>query len=88
MKRIHLDTDIGGYVRAAGAGYPNWRADVDYNGQQNTLAAGLAYARCDPLMAQLSVALEVTLRDAAAVDGPRLEREWVEAVRSVGGAGS
>ncbi len=37
-----------GYVRVAGAGYPNWRADLDYNGQQDTLAARLAFARLRP----------------------------------------
>jgi purine nucleosidase len=30
---------LGGYVRAVGAGLPAWEPDMDYNVQQDTLAA-------------------------------------------------
>ena len=55
---------MGGYVRSVAAGLPAWNANMDYNVQQDTLAARIVWERCDPLMVQLSVCLEVTLREA------------------------
>jgi inosine-uridine nucleoside N-ribohydrolase len=55
---------MGGYVRAAGAGLPAWEPEMDYNVQQDTLAARIVWERCDPLVVQLSVTLEATLREA------------------------
>ena len=36
---------------------------MDYNVQQDTLAASIVWERCDPLVVQFSVSLEVTLRE-------------------------
>ena len=55
---------MGGYVRPVAAGLPAWKPDMDYNVQQDTLAARIVWERCDPLMVQLSVCLEATLREA------------------------
>jgi inosine-uridine nucleoside N-ribohydrolase len=54
---------MGGYVRPAEPGLPAWGPDMDYNVQQDTLAARIVWERCDPLMVQFSVSLEVTLRE-------------------------
>ena len=54
---------LGGYVRPVRAGLPSWEPDMDYNVQQDTLAARIVWERCDPLVVQLSVSLEVTLRE-------------------------
>ena len=37
---------------------------MDYNVQQDTLAARIVWERYDPLVVQLSVTLEVSLREA------------------------
>ncbi len=37
---------------------------MDYNVQQDTLGARIVWERCDPLVVQLSVTLEATLREA------------------------
>ena len=37
---------------------------MDYNVQQDTLAARIVWERCDPLVVQLSVTLDATLREA------------------------
>jgi purine nucleosidase len=55
---------MGGYVRSVRAGLPAWEPDIDYNVQQDTLAARIVWERCDPLVVQLSVTLEATLREA------------------------
>jgi purine nucleosidase len=55
---------MGGYVRSAGPGLPAWTAEMDYNVQQDTLAARIVWERCDPLVVQFSVCLEVRLREA------------------------
>jgi purine nucleosidase len=54
---------LGGYVRSVRAGLPCWEPDMDYNVQQDTLAARIVWERCDPLVVQFSVSLEVTLRE-------------------------
>ena len=36
---------------------------MDYNVQQDTLAGRIVWERCDPLVVQISVSLEVTLRE-------------------------
>jgi inosine-uridine nucleoside N-ribohydrolase len=55
---------MGGYVRPVGPGLPDWEPDVDYNVQQDTLAARILWERCDPLMVQLCVCLQAGLREA------------------------
>jgi hypothetical protein len=55
---------MGGYVSAVRAGLPAWEPDMDYNVQQDTLVARIGWERCDPLVVQLSVTLESTLREA------------------------
>ena len=55
---------LGGYVRAPGLGLPEWEPDRDYNVQQDSLAARIVWERCDPLVVQLSVCLQVSLREA------------------------
>jgi hypothetical protein len=55
---------MGGYVRSVRAGLPAREPDRDYNVQQDTLAARIVWERCDPLVVQLSVTLEATLRGA------------------------
>ncbi len=65
---------LGGYVRAVGTGLPAWEPDMDYNVQQDTLAARIVWERCDPLVVQFSVALEVSLRKAHL---PRLRKGGV-----------
>ncbi len=37
---------------------------MDYNVQQETLAARIVWERCDPLVVQLSVTVDATLREA------------------------
>ena len=55
---------LGGYVRSVRAGLPRWEPDMDYDVQQDTLAARIVWERCYPLVVQFSVSLEVTLREA------------------------
>jgi len=55
---------LGGYVGAPGVGLPAWEPDMDYNVQQDTLGARIVWERCDPLLVQFAVALEVSLREA------------------------
>ncbi len=55
---------LGGYVSSVRAGLPAWGPDMDYNVQQDALAARIVWERCDPLIVQLSVSLEVSLREA------------------------
>jgi purine nucleosidase len=54
---------LGGHVRPVRAGLPRWEPDMDYNVQQDTLAAKIVWERCEPLIVQFSVSLEVTLRE-------------------------
>ena len=55
---------MGGYVTPVRPGLPNWGPDMDYNVQQDTLAARIVFERCNPILAQFPVTLEVTLRAA------------------------
>jgi purine nucleosidase len=55
---------LGAYVRSVRAGLPAWEPDMDYNVQQDTLAARIVWERCDPLVVQFSVSLEASLREA------------------------
>jgi hypothetical protein len=55
---------LGGYVRSVRAGLPAWEPDMDYNVQQDTLAARIVWERCDPLVMQFSESLEARLREA------------------------
>ena len=54
---------LGGYVRSVRAGLPAWEPDMDYNVQQDTLAARIVWERCDPVVVQFSVSLEASLRE-------------------------
>ena len=54
---------LGGYVSSVRAGLPAWAPEMDYNAQQDTLAARIVWERCDPLVVQFAVSLEVNLRE-------------------------
>ncbi|MDQ3327227.1 MAG: nucleoside hydrolase [Chloroflexota bacterium] len=53
---------MGGYIEPPDPGLPQWSRDVDYNVQQDTLAARIVWERCDPILVPLNVCLETTLR--------------------------
>ncbi len=53
---------MGGYVEAPGPGLPQWGPDMDYNVQQDTIAARIVWERCNALLVPLTVGLEVALR--------------------------
>lgn len=53
---------MGGYIEAPEPGLPQWSHDVDYNVQQDTLAARIVWERCHPILVPLNVCLETTLR--------------------------
>ena len=55
---------LGGYVRSVREGLPAWGPDMDYNVQQDTLAARIVWERCDPLVVPFAVSLEANLREA------------------------
>lgn len=55
---------MGGTVRPPADGFPSWGPEMDYNVQQDTLAARLVWERCAPVMAPVDVTLRVALRDA------------------------
>ncbi len=54
---------LGGYVRSVRAGLPRWKPDMDYYVQQDALTVSIVWERCDPLVVQFPVSLEVTLRE-------------------------
>jgi purine nucleosidase len=56
-------TVMGGSVHSPGPGLPPWGWDQDYNVQQDHLAAKVVFERCDPLIVQLAVTLEVWLTE-------------------------
>lgn len=55
---------MGGYVRPPKPGLVPWTPDVDYNVQQDVVAAHLVWERCAPILVQLSACLEAGLRNA------------------------
>jgi len=55
---------MGGYVTPVRPGLPNWGPEMDYNVQQDPIAARIVFERCNPILVQLPVTLEVTLRAA------------------------
>ena len=55
---------MGGHVTPVRPGLPRWGATMDYNVQQDTLAARLVFERSKPVLVQLPVTLAVTLRAA------------------------
>lgn len=55
---------MGGYVTPVVPGLPRWGPDMDYNVQQDTVAARIVFEQCNPILVQLPVTLEVTLRAA------------------------
>jgi purine nucleosidase len=55
---------MGGYVRPPRPGFPSWGPEVDYNVQQDAMAARVVWERCAPVLVQLSVCLEARLRGA------------------------
>lgn len=63
-------TLMGGYTEAPGPGLPQWGPDVDWNVQQDTVAAEIVWSRCRPTIVPLHVTLGTFLREA---DLPRLE---------------
>jgi purine nucleosidase len=54
---------MGGYVRPPRPGLGPWTPDMDYNVQQDVVAARLVWERCAPVLVQLSACLEVRLRE-------------------------
>lgn len=60
---------MGGYLRAPRPGLPAWGPEMDWNVQQDVLAARLLYERCHPLLVPLEVTLETWIRE---VDLPPL----------------
>jgi purine nucleosidase len=52
---------MGGYVTPMRPGLPNWGPNMDYNVQQDVLAARIVFEHCNPVLVQLPVTLEVTL---------------------------
>ncbi len=55
---------MGGYVHPPRPGLGPWTADMDYNVQQDVVAARIVSERCAPVLVQLSACLEVRLRGA------------------------
>ncbi len=53
---------MGGHITPVRQGLPNWGADMDYNVQQDTVAARIVFERSSPILVQLPVTLEVPLR--------------------------
>lgn len=53
---------MGGCVTPVRSGLPNWGPEMDYNVQQDTLAAKIVFDRCNPILVELPVTLEVTLQ--------------------------
>jgi purine nucleosidase len=53
---------MGGYVRSPRSGLGSWTPEMDYNVQQDVVAARLVWERCAPVLVQLSVCLEARLR--------------------------
>ncbi len=56
-------TVMGGSVHPPRPGLPQWGWEQDYNVQQDHLAAKVVFERCDPLIVQLAVTLEVWLTE-------------------------
>jgi purine nucleosidase len=55
---------MGGYVRPPRPGLGPWTPDIDYNVQQDVVAAKVVWERCAPILVQLSTCLEARLREA------------------------
>jgi inosine-uridine nucleoside N-ribohydrolase len=58
---------MGGYVgrdERPRPGLPQWDATIDFNVQDDAVAARIVFERCNPLVVPLAVCLEVTLREA------------------------
>jgi inosine-uridine nucleoside N-ribohydrolase len=55
---------MGGFVRPPGPSFGPWTPDMDYNVQQDVVAARIVWERCAPVIVQLSVCLEARLREA------------------------
>lgn len=62
---------MGGYVRPPGPGLAFWGSEMDYNVQQDVVAARIVWERCAPIFVQFSVCLGVHLRG---VHLPRLRQ--------------
>lgn len=62
---------MGGYTRPPGPGLPTWGPDVDWNVQQDAVAARILWQRCRPALVPLDVTLGTFIREA---DLPRLRR--------------
>jgi len=55
---------MGGYVRPPRPGLVPWGPEMDYNVQQDAVAARIVWERCAPVLVPLSAGLEVRLRGA------------------------
>ena len=55
---------MGGYVRPPRPGLGPWTPEMDYNVQQDAVAARVVWERCAPVLVPLTAGLEVRLRGA------------------------
>jgi purine nucleosidase len=55
---------MGGFVRPPRPSLGPWTPDMDYNVQQDVVAARVVWERCAPILVQLSASLEARLRGA------------------------
>jgi inosine-uridine nucleoside N-ribohydrolase len=55
---------MGGHITPIRPGLPSWGPNMDYNVQEDTLAARIVFERSSPILVQLPVTVEVTLRAA------------------------
>ena len=62
---------MGGYVRPPRPGLPAWGPEMDWNVQQDAVAARLLYDRCHPILVPLDVTLGTCIRE---VDLPPLRQ--------------
>ena len=68
---------MGGYVRPPRPGLGLWTPDMDYNVQQDAVAARVVWEHCAPVLVPLTAGLDVRLREAHLLklwEGGRLAR--------------
>lgn len=53
---------MGGYLERPRAGLPQWESNIDFNVQDDVVAARIVFERCSPLVVPFTVCLEITLR--------------------------
>lgn len=55
---------MGGLIEPPAEGLPNWGHEMDYNVQQDTMAARVVFDGCDPIIVPMDVTLRAWLRRA------------------------